>query len=128
MFAEAAIVLGDREASALFYRALLPYGDQIALLGTTCEGPLAHYLGGLAGVLECYGDAERHFARAAEWNAAASAPFMAARTHLHWARVLRARDDPGDDERAAVLSGRARGAAELGGFAGDLRQPDELTS
>jgi len=85
-FAEAAILLEDIDAAAVLYDALAPFDDQVSYLGTTCEGPIAHYLGGLAVVLDERGLAERHLRTAADFARRAKSPFFACRTLIETAR------------------------------------------
>ena len=66
---------------------------------------MATYLGGLAGVLGRYDEAEAYFVEAADLNARGSMVYAAARNDLAWARMLRARRAPGDQERALTALG-----------------------
>ena len=50
-YAEVAVQLDHVEAAALLYDQLAPYHRYLTFVGTACEGPIAHYLGGLATVL-----------------------------------------------------------------------------
>jgi len=126
MYAEAAIQLNDHAAAVVLFEQLRPYSDQIAFTGATCEGAISHYLGALATVLGRYDEAEDFFAHADAWNAAADAPFMAARTHLERARLLLRRAGSGDAARAAAILDDVRRAADARGFVGVSRQAVEL--
>jgi hypothetical protein len=81
------------------------------------EGPVAHYLGGLATVLGRYRDADVYFTQAAASCERAEAKFFAARTDLSWGRMLAERAAPGDTEKARELLTNARTAAAAYGYA-----------
>jgi hypothetical protein len=86
---------------------LEPWHDQVADNGLTIQGPVAHYLGGLATVLKRYDAADGYFAEAARMSEDMRAQFFGARTELAWARMLLARGRSGDGERAHQLLARA---------------------
>ena len=115
-FAEAAVECRDpRYAEPLFDR-LLPWADLFACNGTTAEGPVRHYLGGLAALLGRFDEAEAHFTRAAEFNDRCGGKFMAARTDLWWGRMLAERGGDGDADRARDLLTGARDLAAAEGY------------
>ena len=68
-YAEAAIECRDpRYAGPLFDR-LAPWADQLSTSGgLTADGPVSHYLGGLATVLGRYDEADAYFTQAAAFN------------------------------------------------------------
>jgi hypothetical protein len=113
------------------YELLSPYADRTVLDGiaATCWGSAAGHLGVLAGALGRWEEAEAHFAAALAANRAAGAPGLVAGTNLALGRVLLARDEAGDRERATtVLDDAANSFAELGltyweGRARALRPP-----
>ena len=74
--------------------------DQMSTTGATADGPVSHYLGGLATVLGRYDEADEYFAQAAAFNDRGGAKFFAARTNLSW----------GEDARRAQRSGRQEGS------------------
>jgi tetratricopeptide (TPR) repeat protein len=113
---EVAILSHDsRLASSLFAR-LLPWSDQVSAHGLTAEGPVSHYLGGLASVLGRLDEADTLFARANAFNTRANAKFFAARTNLQWGVLLAKRRTPGDNQRARALLDDAHGAAIAHGY------------
>ncbi len=116
LYAVAAIECRDPHAGALFER-LAPWADQWAMTGPTVEGPVSHYLGGLASVLGRYEEADTFFTQAAASCARVGAKFFAARTDLWWGRMLADRDDQGDAEKARDLLTEARRTAAAHGYA-----------
>jgi tetratricopeptide (TPR) repeat protein len=89
----AAVLAGHRKAAEVAYQMLKPYAGQCAVGGIlACSwGSVAAHLGLLARYLGRADDAEAHFARAAELDAAAGAA-LAARTRA-WAGGGKAPDD-----------------------------------
>jgi class 3 adenylate cyclase/tetratricopeptide (TPR) repeat protein len=107
MYAEAAIHCRDaRYAQPLFDR-LAPWADQLSWTGASAEGPVSHYLGGLATVLGRYDAADTYFAHSSAMNDRIGARFFAARTDLLWGKSLVERQIPGDEARARDLLTRA---------------------
>jgi hypothetical protein len=94
---------GDQELARRLYDELLPYRHQIVMGQVSTLGPVAHYLGLLAGALDRPDDAEEHFAFAADLAERTGARVMLVRTRLEWARLALHRNAPGDTERARVL-------------------------
>ena len=111
-FAEAAIRLEHPAASTL-YELLVPFRDQVCFVGTTCEGPIAHYLGGLAAVLGRTEAAAVHFESAARFAERAGSPYFTARTSIEGGQ-LAAR--VGDLANARRLLSSGRDLAEQGQF------------
>ena len=89
------------------------------------DGPVSHYLGGLATVLGRYDEADAYFAQAAAFNDRVDAKFFAARTNLSWGKMLAERDAPGDTERARDLLTKAHTAAAAHGYANIERRAAE---
>jgi tetratricopeptide (TPR) repeat protein len=113
--ATVAAQLGDRTSARLLHDLLVPYADHIDTLAGTVNGSIGHYLGLLACTLRDFDEADRRFAAAAAVHSRICAPCLLARTRLEWARMLLARRDPGDGERASELLGQALATArELG--------------
>src|SRR5262249_47036680 len=71
----------------------------------------ARPLGVLATLLGRYDDAECHFEKALEMNARIRARIWVAHTQHGYARMLVARDQPGDREKAAALAAQALATA-----------------
>ena len=118
-YAEAAIHLDHSAAAATLYDLLVPFRDQVCFIGTTCEGPMAHYLGGLATVLGRTEVAAGHFASAARFAERAESPFFKARTSIEGGRLAARCGDLADARR---LLWAGRDLAERGGFAGEARR------
>ena len=116
-WAEAAIECRDARYAGLLFDHLAPWADQWSSSSSASQGPISHYLGGLATVLGRYGEGDTYFAQAAASNARAGAKFFAARTDLSWGRMLAARKGPGDTERGRRLLTQAHRAAAAHGYA-----------
>jgi hypothetical protein len=70
-------------------------------------GPVAHYLGVLAAVLDDLDEAEGHFDFAAGLAERTGVRALLVRTRLEWARLVMQRNGPGDAERARELAAAA---------------------
>lgn len=113
LLSEVCAVLRNREAAAELYRLLLPYAARIAMLDIyLCYGSVAHYLGMLAATLRDFEAAAAHFEAALEANVKMNARPLLAYTQYEYAKMLLARDEPGDRENAFMSGGRAMAAAE----------------
>jgi hypothetical protein len=115
--AEAAIECRDTGYAGPLFEHLAPWADQWSTTSVTSEGPISHYVGGLATVLGRYGEADTYFALAADASARAGAKFFGARTDLSWGRMLAARNGPGDTEEARRLLTQAHRVAVAHGYA-----------
>jgi hypothetical protein len=80
------------------------------------EGPVSHYLGGLATVLGRYNAADAHFTQASAFNERLHAAFFAARTNLSWGKMLAERNAPGDADKARDLLTKAHAVAVTNGY------------
>jgi tetratricopeptide (TPR) repeat protein len=110
--AEVVSFVGDVRRAATLYGLLVPYVDRCSVSGALyCRGAVARPLGVLATLLARYDDAERHFETALEMNARIRARTWVAHTQHDYARMLIARDGPGDRERAAALAAQALATA-----------------
>ena len=125
MYAECAVLLGDRVATELIFKKLEPWADQFAYIGTYTEGPIAHYLGALATVLGRYDDAERHFALAPDMVTRLPAPFHLAHLRLELGRMQVARGGPGDGPAAVENLTAARTIAIERGYETVVARADE---
>jgi tetratricopeptide (TPR) repeat protein len=116
LLAEAASTLGDADRSALVYDRLRPYGDRVAVsYPEISTGSVSRNLGLLAATMERWDAAERHFEEALEMNSRIGARPWLAHAQEDYARMLLARDDPGDRERSRELMQAAELAyGELG--------------
>jgi DNA-binding SARP family transcriptional activator/tetratricopeptide (TPR) repeat protein len=119
--AETARSLGDAERASVLYEQVLPYENRIACsYPEISTGAVARYLGLLAATSTRGTDAERHFKAALEVNGRSGARPWLAHTQDDYARMLAARNEAGDRERALELIGLAHGGyRDLGmdGFA-----------
>ena len=80
--------------------------------GTTTDGPISHFLGGLCTVLERYDEADTYLTRSASFSQRVGAKFFGARTDLLWAWMLSTRSLSGDLERARVAAGPSTGRSQ----------------
>lgn len=116
-FAEGAIVVGDPKYAEPLFGRLSPWAGQWCTTGITGQGPVCHYVGGLAAVLGRFDEADSYFAQAATMSARAGAKFFAARTDFLWGTMLMKRHGSGDAEKARQLLARAHRAAKAHGYA-----------
>jgi tetratricopeptide (TPR) repeat protein len=103
----------------VLYGMLAPHQDQIdTMAGIVCGG-VAHYLGLLAATVRHFDDAEAHYVTAEAIHRRIGAPCWLARTRLEWARMLLARAEPKDGDRAdeflhqALATARELGLAKI---------------
>ena len=116
-YADAAIECRDPTYAGPLFDRLAPWADQLAITGSVAaQGPVSHYLGGLATVLGRYDEADTYFAQSEAFSDRVGARFFAARTELLWGRMLAERRAPGDTERARELLTRAQSAAAANGY------------
>lgn len=102
-----AALFGDAAGAERWYAALEPYADQLPR-GATVLHCGAHHLGMLSAVLGRTDEAHSWFERAVRVHTSASAPLLAAETHLEWARFCSAANDVA---RARELAEAARATA-----------------
>jgi DNA-binding SARP family transcriptional activator/tetratricopeptide (TPR) repeat protein len=116
LLAEVAAGLGDRTAAEVLYGLLGPYARVNAMAaGEVSLGPVARFLGILAAATGRPDDAAGHFEDALAIDERMSARPWVAHTQEEYARVLGARDGPGDDARARDLLAACRATyRELG--------------
>ena len=115
-FAEGAIEVGEPRFARPLFDQLAPWAHQWCTTGITVQGPIGHYVGGLATVLGRFDEAETYFAQAASMSARARAKFFGARTDLLWGRMLIARHNPDDAGRARALLTQAHAVAVANGY------------
>jgi hypothetical protein len=125
--------LGRADCVPRLRSMLEPYADQLVVgaFAGWVTGPVAFFLGPLCATVTDWPAAEAYFAAAAATHERIGAPSWLARTRVEWARMLLARGDPGDAERADDLVRQALAVArELGllnierGAAGLLSQAE----
>jgi DNA-binding SARP family transcriptional activator len=104
VLAEVAAHLQDRDRAAILYGLLLPYARLNASnSGAGAIGSVSRYLGILASTMSRWDDAQSHFEDALAMNERMGARPWLAHTQHDYARMLLARDEPGDRERAQEL-------------------------
>jgi len=111
---ESAVALEHRNAAAILYDLLTPYGNMVLFNGGGCDGAVARSLGRLAHLLDQPDAAESHFRTALAINERLKAPYWIARTQLDFADLLR---DVGRADEAAQLVDQALETAKVFGFA-----------
>ncbi|MEJ7720747.1 MAG: hypothetical protein WKF58_10005 [Ilumatobacteraceae bacterium] len=124
-YAEVAIACRARKCAGPLFDQLAPWADQMPMSGITADGPVSHYVGGLATVLGRYDEADAHFAQAAAFSDRANAKFFAARTNLSWGQMLAERRAPGDTDKARDLLTKAHAAAAAATYANVERRAAE---
>jgi tetratricopeptide (TPR) repeat protein len=117
LLSEVCASLGDARRAEHLYALLAPYGNRnvIAPQAFACLGSASRYLGLLASTMRRWDDAERHFQDACVMNIRMLAHPSVAYTRHDYARMMLARNGPGDRVNALALLDQARVAAgELG--------------
>jgi hypothetical protein len=114
--AEACVLIGDDRRGAELYELLLPFADRNAVSYTQQPfGPVALRLGMLARMASRWEAAEQHFRTAAERCELLGARAVRAHVLGEHAKMLRARGQAGDHQRAAELLAEASAlCGELG--------------
>jgi tetratricopeptide (TPR) repeat protein len=120
--------LGDAPRAAVLFDLLAPYAEQLVVAIRLVTGTVDHYLGMLASTVGRFNEAETRFAAAEATHARIGAPTWLARTRLEWARMLTARRQAGDRERAHELVSRALGTARELGLANVERRAARLVN
>jgi predicted ATPase/DNA-binding SARP family transcriptional activator len=104
LLAETAALLGNGGHAARLYGLLLPYGSLNAVAPIEAAlGSASRALGMLATVRGRFADATRHYDDALRMNTSMAARPWVAHTEVNYARMLLARGEPGDHERALEL-------------------------
>ena len=106
--------LGRKDCVPFLRSAMEPYADQIVIgaFAGWIGGSVSLYLGMLATTAGDYNQAEAEFAAAAVSHDRIRAPIWLARTRLEWARMLFARGEAADIQRAHELVLQARATAQ----------------
>ena len=116
-YAGAAIECRDLKYAEPLFDRLVPWPDQWSTAGgASAQGPVSHFLGGLATVLGRYDEADAYFAQARASSDRAGAKFFAARTDLMWGRMLAERHAVTDINKARKLLNKAHSAAKACGY------------
>ena len=117
LWAQVAIECSDATHAGPLLDQLAPWADQVSCSLSPIEGPVSHYLGGLATVLGRYDDADAYLAQSVSMNERTDAKFFGAQTDLGWGRMLAEHDRPGDREHARDLLTKAHTTAVADGYA-----------
>jgi hypothetical protein len=115
--AETCCYLNHPHAAEL-YQLLLPFARRniVVLMASTCIGSASRHLGLLATMLGRWPEAERHFNDALAMHAKLRARPLIARTQHDYARMLVARNAPGDRAQALDLLDTAAATARALGM------------
>jgi hypothetical protein len=117
----ACALVGDAMRASQLYLLLLPYADRnVSTIADQSYGPVATRLGMLAVVMEHWDDAENHFGAGMAHCRALRAPAFTALNLSEHARMLLARDGPGDRVRARLLLAEAEAICRERGINGVL--------
>ena len=109
LLAEAASLIGHREAAAVLHERLLPYAGHVTVSYPEISvGFVSRYLGILATTLERHEDAEAHFEHSLASHERTGARSWLAHTRRNYADMLVLRDGEGDAARATALLSQAR--------------------
>jgi DNA-binding NarL/FixJ family response regulator len=122
--AEVCAFLHDAPRAARLYQLLLPYKRQTIVAGAAhvCYGAASHYLGMLAATMERWEEAAQHFEAALAMHTRMGARPWLAHTQHEYAKMLLARNQPGDrEETTALLNEALATARELGMHALEAR-------
>jgi DNA-binding CsgD family transcriptional regulator len=116
--ADVCTFLRDRARAEALYRLLQPFDGRNIVVGPNiaCYGAAARHLGMLAGVMERWTDAERHFVSALEMNARQDARPWLVHTQHQFATMLLARGRAEDRARAAGLLDEAAAVGQVLGM------------
>jgi class 3 adenylate cyclase len=116
LYAEVAIERRDAVTAERQFERLAPWASQFSAGALSAEGPVSHYLGGLATVLNRYDEAEAYFVQSATMCDKVGGKFFAARTDLSWGRMLAERRVLRDAEKARHLLTKAHTVAVANGY------------
>jgi DNA-binding SARP family transcriptional activator len=104
LLAEAAALVRDSDSASVLYGLLLPWAAlNAADMSEGIRGSVSRYLGLVATTTKRWEEAKLHLEDALAMNASMGARPWLALTQEDYARMLLARDDPGDRERAHEL-------------------------
>jgi tetratricopeptide (TPR) repeat protein len=128
MLAEVAASGGDAEHATSIHDLLTPFAGRLLVdpLGLPCVGAADRYLGMLCTLLERWDKAEAHFERALALEERIRGYALVPRTRYWQARLLQARQRPGDDARARAICERVVAETTQLGMQGLRAQADEL--
>jgi len=120
LLAETCAFLEDSRAAVTLYELLLPYARRNIVVGPgiACFGSAAYYLGLLATTLERWEEAQEHFEAALQRHMQMGAQSFVAHTQYDYARMLLARNQPGDQGKAQEFLVQALTTAQELGMKG----------
>jgi hypothetical protein len=106
---EVAAALTATEPARQLYDAFSPWQGQLVVggMGEACMGAVDRFLGMLSAAVGRWEEADSWFRSAAALEERVSSPPLLARTRYWHARMLAAREGPGDHDGAVILLERA---------------------
>ena len=108
LLAETCAFLSDADSAAVLYRLLLPHAAlNVVDAPEGIRGSVSRYLGLLATTIGRWSEAAHHFEDAIAMNGRMGARAWLAHTQYDYARMLLARDEPGDRKKAQELRNAA---------------------
>jgi eukaryotic-like serine/threonine-protein kinase len=129
VLADICVDLGEVRHAEILYQRLAPYSSRNAMLGWYhTYGSVASVLGRLAGMLGRFGEAVGHFEMALAANARIRAAAPLAHTECELAKLILARGEDCDLERAGALIASAGHKAESLNLVRVKRKLERLTS
>jgi DNA-binding CsgD family transcriptional regulator len=116
--ADACQAVGDRDAAAAVYAALLPWRGRVVQVGhlLAAHGAVDRYLAKLADMLGHDREAEIHYEAALRLDRAANMPVWLAHTQLDFGMFLARRTAPADRSRSVALLQDAQSVAQRCGM------------
>jgi class 3 adenylate cyclase/tetratricopeptide (TPR) repeat protein len=108
--------LGWTDAAGPLLETLRPFAGQICWIETTTSLEIGYYLGLLAMTLDRSEEAEAFFSGAASAHEQIGAAWALAKTRLAWGKLLVARGEPADLQRASTLLDLALDTATSRGY------------
>ena len=112
--ADVCVFLGDKSRASILYLLLSQFDGRNVVIGydEVCYGAISRYLGALAGTLERWDLAVRHFEDALAMNARMEAWPWLAHTQFQYAKMLVSRGQSVERDRALALLDSAVATAE----------------
>jgi class 3 adenylate cyclase len=114
LLTDVCVELGDKARATVLYDKIAPYSDKCPVTGLAvdCYGSMGRFAAALAATMERWDDAERHFDAALEQNIRMEGVRAVVWTQCFYARMLLARDVPGDRQKALGLLTKAIDTAQ----------------
>ena len=114
LLADVCAGLGDKARAKVLHGMIAPYSERCCIVGTLvdCHGSMGLFAAMLSTTMENWDDAEREFEAALAMNTRMEAVRPTLRTQNEYAKMLLARDAPGDRQKALGLLTKAIDTAQ----------------